>query len=57
MTLELPVQRPGRRPPRIRQIAVRLTDETLKAIDSRAEREERTRSDMVRILLIRGMNA
>lgn len=38
-------------------VQVRLSDAGLAALDELARREERTRSDMIRILLRRGMEA
>jgi metal-responsive CopG/Arc/MetJ family transcriptional regulator len=51
-----PVQRRGGpRQPRTERIIIRLTPDALAQIDQLAEKEQRTRSDMVRILLNRGL--
>ena len=48
-------RRAGHRHPRTERIIIRLTPEGLAAIDALAKKEQRTRSDMVRILLNRGL--
>jgi Arc/MetJ-type ribon-helix-helix transcriptional regulator len=54
--MDQPVSRTGkRRAVRDVTVHVRLTQEASDYIDTLAEKEERTRSDMVRILLRRGM--
>lgn len=53
--MDPPVKRPGQRPARASRIELRVTPAAHEAIASRAKKEERTFSDMVRILLMRGM--
>lgn len=54
--MDAPVARTGRkRAPREVTVHVRLTQEASDYIDMLAVKEERTRSDMVRLLLRRGM--
>lgn len=54
--MDPPVQRRGgKRAPRTTRIVIRLTEEARDLIDSIAAKEQRTRSDMVRILLQRGI--
>lgn len=55
--MDPPVARTGgpKPPPRGNVVQIRLTDAGLAALDQLARREERTRSDMIRILLRRGM--
>lgn len=54
--MDPPVARTGgKRPPRDVTLSIRLTRETLAWIDSQAAKEERTRSDMLRILLRDGI--
>lgn len=45
----------GQREPRTERVNVRLTTAEQAEIDRIAEKEQRTRSDMVRILINRGM--
>jgi metal-responsive CopG/Arc/MetJ family transcriptional regulator len=54
--MDPPVARTGgKRAPRDVTLSIRLTRETLAWIDSQAAKEERTRSDMLRILLRDGI--
>lgn len=58
MEMDRPVRRTGgKEPVRNNVVQVRFTDAGLAALDQLAKREERTRSDMIRILLRRGMEA
>lgn len=49
------VRRTPGQPPRERTVCVRLSAAALTAVDDLAAREERTRSDMLRVLLRIGM--
>jgi uncharacterized protein (DUF1778 family) len=54
--MDPPVQRrAGKRQPRDVRVIIRLTQEARDLIDKIAAKEQRTRSDMVRILLQRGI--
>lgn len=54
--LDPPVrQRKTARRPRV--VAMRITEDALRAVDEQAEKEGRNRSDMLRVLLQRGWNA
>ena len=56
--LDPPVARTGgKRPPREVTLHIRVTQQAVEAIDRLAEEQQRTRSDMIRILLKRGMEA
>ncbi len=55
--MDSPVARAGKQPVRNNIVQVRLSDSGLAALDTLAAREERTRSDMIRILLRRGMES
>lgn len=58
MELDPPVARTGGvKPRREVVIGVRLTIDALAAIDELADKEQRTRSDMIRILLRAGLEA
>lgn len=47
----------GKRPNREEKLTLRVTEEFLAYIDERAEAEGRTRSDFLRIVLRRGLEA
>jgi len=51
---DTPVRRPGAKP-RTAAIHIRTTPEAVAAIEKQAAKEQRTFSDMVRILLARGL--
>lgn len=51
---DTPVRRPGAKP-RTARIDIRTTPEAVERIQALAEKEQRTFSDMVRILLARGL--
>lgn len=56
--MDSPVRRRGEQPaPKGNVVRLRVSDAGLAALDALAEREQRTRSDMIRILLRRGMEA
>jgi len=56
MTIDPPVARTGgKRPKREAVIGIRLTRDALATIDALADREQRTRSDMIRVLLRTGI--
>lgn len=56
--MDRPVQRVGgKQPPRNNVVQVRFTDAGMAALDELAAKEQRTRSDMIRILLRLGMEA
>lgn len=52
-----PVRAPGDAETRDRVLHIRVTETGLRALDQQAAREHRTRSDMVRVLLRRGLEA
>lgn len=54
--LDPPTRKPGAAK-RETTIGIRISEAGLKALDELAEQEQRTRSDMVRILLREGMEA
>lgn len=55
--MDTPAARAGRRPVRDTTVSIRLTGEAARFIDGLATREERTRSDMIRVLLREGIDA
>lgn len=57
MFTDSPVARPGSHPVRRRVIQLRLSEAGLDAIDKLAAAEQRTRPDMIRLLLADGMAA
>lgn len=53
--MDPPVARPGKRAPREVTLHLRVTQEMVDYLDSLAEQEDRTRSDVLRTLLRKGM--
>lgn len=50
-----PVRRSGDRQARTERLVVRLTPDGMAQLDALARKEQRTRADMARILMTRGM--
>lgn len=55
MTIDPVVRRPGQRSPRTKRIEIRVTPEAHARITELAKKDDRTFSDMVRVLLARGL--